>query len=183
MADHSRAGDRLRADPTLVPAYLEEVLRFESPFRGHFRVATRRARAMLRLFGPFFKPRALAGFQRDLRRTARALGAVRDLDVALAKLAKFSRDQDEPVREALAELAAEWRVERRHAYRELVAWLDSSAYRRFIAEFDAFLHRPGQGARRFASARARTTPPTSGDTTITFSSFCRAMSDSRIGAA
>lgn len=30
----------LRAEPELVPAYLEEVLRFESPFRGHFRVAT-----------------------------------------------------------------------------------------------------------------------------------------------
>ena len=31
----------LRADPTLAPRFLEEVVRLESPFRGHFRVATR----------------------------------------------------------------------------------------------------------------------------------------------
>jgi hypothetical protein len=31
----------LRTDPTLVPRFLEEVVRLESPFRGHFRVATR----------------------------------------------------------------------------------------------------------------------------------------------
>lgn len=41
LTEHAALQDRLRADPTLVPAYLEEVLRFESPFRGHFRVATR----------------------------------------------------------------------------------------------------------------------------------------------
>ena len=33
--------DRLRADPGLVVPFLEEVVRLESPFRGHFRVATR----------------------------------------------------------------------------------------------------------------------------------------------
>ncbi|WP_308124015.1 cytochrome P450 [Mycolicibacterium xanthum] len=29
--------DRLRQDPALLPAFLEEVLRFEPPFRGHYR--------------------------------------------------------------------------------------------------------------------------------------------------
>jgi cytochrome P450 len=41
LAEHPDVQDRLRADPTVVPAYLEEVVRIESPFRGHFRVATR----------------------------------------------------------------------------------------------------------------------------------------------
>jgi cytochrome P450 len=34
----------VRAEPALLTTYLEEVLRIESPFRGHFRVATRDAR-------------------------------------------------------------------------------------------------------------------------------------------
>ena len=36
---------------------------------------------------------------------------------------------------------------------------------------------------RLASARARTTPPTSGETTMVFSSLRLVMSDSRMGAA
>jgi cytochrome P450 len=34
---------RLRAEPELVPTYVEEALRLESPFRGHFRQARRDA--------------------------------------------------------------------------------------------------------------------------------------------
>ncbi len=39
MVEHLQ--DRLRGEPGLVPAFVEEVLRLESPFRGHFRVTTR----------------------------------------------------------------------------------------------------------------------------------------------
>jgi cytochrome P450 len=41
LGEHRQVQADLRADPTQIPAYLEEVLRLESPFRGHFRVATR----------------------------------------------------------------------------------------------------------------------------------------------
>ncbi len=109
------------------------------------RVATRRARAAERLFGPYFKPKAIRAIAKNLRRTARSLGAVRDLDVALAKLDKHAQGLPEIEREALVELAAEWRVQRRHAYRELLDWLDSPAYRRFVAEMADFCHRPGRG--------------------------------------
>lgn len=43
LADNPDLQRRLRADHRLIPAYLEEVVRVESPFRGHFRVATRDA--------------------------------------------------------------------------------------------------------------------------------------------
>jgi cytochrome P450 len=43
LAERPDLQAQLRADPTLIPAYIEEVLRFESPFRGHFRVAARPA--------------------------------------------------------------------------------------------------------------------------------------------
>jgi hypothetical protein len=44
LAEHPEIQDQVRADPTIIPQYLEEVLRIESPFRGHFRVATRDTR-------------------------------------------------------------------------------------------------------------------------------------------
>ncbi len=37
LAERSDLQDLLRRDPELVPRFLEEVLRFESPFRGHYR--------------------------------------------------------------------------------------------------------------------------------------------------
>jgi cytochrome P450 family 144 len=41
LAERAHLQDRLRGEPGLVPAFVEEVLRLESPFRGHFRVTTR----------------------------------------------------------------------------------------------------------------------------------------------
>ena len=37
LAERPEIQDQLRADPGLVPRFLEEVLRLESPFRGHYR--------------------------------------------------------------------------------------------------------------------------------------------------
>lgn len=123
------------------------------------RVATRRARAAAQLFGPYFKPKAIESIVKGLRRTARALGAVRDLDVALAKLQKHAQDLPAAERDSLAELAAEWRVQRRHSYRELQEWLDGAAYRRFVAELAVFCRTPGRGARRVATKRHKTPQP------------------------
>ena len=36
----ARLQEELRADPSLIPAFIEETLRLESPFYGHFRQAT-----------------------------------------------------------------------------------------------------------------------------------------------
>jgi cytochrome P450 len=44
LAELPDVQEQVRADPALVPYYLEEVLRIESPFRGHFRIATRDTR-------------------------------------------------------------------------------------------------------------------------------------------
>jgi cytochrome P450 len=41
LADHPELQDELRAEPAKVPAFIEEVLRFESPFRYHPRTAAR----------------------------------------------------------------------------------------------------------------------------------------------
>ena len=41
LAEHPDLQDRLRRDAALVPAFIEEALRYDPPFRGHYRVATR----------------------------------------------------------------------------------------------------------------------------------------------
>lgn len=41
LADDPALADTLRADPALIDAFVEETLRLQSPFRGHFRVTTR----------------------------------------------------------------------------------------------------------------------------------------------
>jgi cytochrome P450 family 144 len=44
LAEHPDLQEQLRAGPELIPAFLEEVLRVESPFRGHYRVVRRSCR-------------------------------------------------------------------------------------------------------------------------------------------
>ncbi|WP_158079423.1 cytochrome P450 [Actinomadura sp. CNU-125] len=41
LADDPALADRLREEPDRIEAFVEETLRLESPFRGHFRVTTR----------------------------------------------------------------------------------------------------------------------------------------------
>lgn len=41
LAEQQQVQERLRADPELIPAFVEEVMRLESPFRGHYRMARR----------------------------------------------------------------------------------------------------------------------------------------------
>lgn len=40
LADDRSLQDRLRADPALIPSFVEEVCRLDPPFRGHYRRAT-----------------------------------------------------------------------------------------------------------------------------------------------
>ena len=41
LAERPDLQEQLRADPSLVPSFVEEACRFDPPFRGHYRVATR----------------------------------------------------------------------------------------------------------------------------------------------
>jgi cytochrome P450 family 144 len=41
LAEHPDLQDSLRANPAAIPAFVEEAVRLESPFRGHFRVTAR----------------------------------------------------------------------------------------------------------------------------------------------
>lgn len=111
------------------------------------RVATRRARAAARLYAGFFgrKNKALRRFADALRKTGRLLGAVRDLDVAIERLERFEAGDDERAGADL--LADRWRTARAAAHAQLLDWLDSADYRKFVARFAEFGATAGAGVR------------------------------------
>ncbi len=129
------------------------------------RVSTRRMRAAYRIFEAYFEPKAVRSFNKTLRRIGAALGAVRDLDVLLEKAEAYQGAlqaapaapaaapadaiQAPPAEDAggLAPLLDDWHARRELARREMLDTLDSGAYRRFVADFQAFLTTPGAGAR------------------------------------
>ena len=112
------------------------------------RVATRRMRAAFRLFGSYFRPKAIAGFKRDLRKTGRALGAIRDLDVFNREAQIYLETLPEERKDGLAPLFGQWERERGQARKTLIAFLDSKRYQHFAADFSVFLTTEGAGVVR-----------------------------------
>ena len=110
------------------------------------RVATRRMRAAFGVFAPYFDPDVLRPFLKGLRRTGRALGRVRDLDVFMEKAQRYLAEQPEEERPDLGPLLAEWQEQRAAAREQMLAFLDGKHYQRFVPEFGDFLHTEGAGA-------------------------------------
>lgn len=132
--------------------------RGEDPEAVHdMRVAIRRMRAAARVFGPFFAKKAIRPHLKTLRKTARVLGAARDLDVGLAKLDLFRTERTEVG--GLEDVAARWQEQRAAAYARVQKWLDSDRYARFIADFAAFCTTPEAGQATLKPGRAGAPPP------------------------
>jgi CHAD domain-containing protein len=83
------------------------------------RVATRRLRAALEVFGPCFPPKQLKADLRDVKQLADALGERRDRDVAIAALDGLSAKMPAADRAGIESLVARLRDEQRHANEEL----------------------------------------------------------------
>ncbi len=111
------------------------------------RVATRRMRAAYRIFEAYFDPKVIKPFNKSLRQTGQALGAVRDLDVLLERAGAYRDALPAEQADALSPLLDDWRAQREVARRALLDYLDGPTYRRFVDEFQAFLSTPGAGAR------------------------------------
>jgi CHAD domain-containing protein len=109
------------------------------------RVATRRQRAALRLFGGYFKPKAIRPFGRALREVAGHLGAVRDLDVLLDAARTYQAGLSEPAARAFQPVLEAWGRERDADRVVLLAHLDGEDYRRFKEKYAAFLATEGAG--------------------------------------
>jgi len=110
------------------------------------RVATRRMRAAFRIFGDYYQPRVIAPFLKTLRRTGRALGAVRDLDVFAERTQAYLETVPEPQRGGLDAFMMELRSQRDSARGRLLTHLDSAAYGSFVAGFAEFVEPRGSSA-------------------------------------
>lgn len=106
------------------------------------RVATRRMRATWRVFGDAFRRTQVRHYVTELRAVARALGAVRDMDVLLARL---------PPDGDLAPLEDAWRQQRAESWQAALDLLDSVAYRRFVRDYVALTGKQGVAVRRRGS--------------------------------
>jgi CHAD domain-containing protein len=113
------------------------------------RVATRRMRAALRVFGPYLDADVMRPVDRGLRRTGRVLGAVRDLDVFHEKTMIYLDSLPESRRGDLDPLLAVWQERREHARGAMIEYLDGGRYPRFVETFTTLLGDPGRASLGF----------------------------------
>ena len=107
------------------------------------RVATRRMRAAFQVFGDHLDMKRLAPLVKDLRRTARALGRVRDLDVFWDKTGRYLGGLAPDQRPDLTLLREAWEAQREIARGQMLDYLDSERYASFRERFAEMLQAGG----------------------------------------
>jgi len=167
IAPKRRRAPKIRLDDTMAEAARKTLLLHWGNMLAHeagaregtdseqvhdMRVATRRMRAALRVFDEFLDADAFKPFAKMLRRTARVLGAVRDLDVFREKTQHYLDTLPDERKAELDPLLAAWQIEYQRARGELIEWLDSAAYAQFKTAFAEFLQTPGAGAAKVDSS-------------------------------
>ncbi len=118
------------------------------------RVAIRRMRSLLKLLADHYQAGAVRKLDTGLRDIARALGAVRDLDVFIIDLENFAASQPQAQQAALRELIDRLDRRRARSRRRLNRFLDSKGYARSLRRFNRFCKRSGKGARRIQQSSA-----------------------------
>ncbi len=99
---------------TLLVAEIEGVKKAEDIEAVHrMRVATRRLRSALPVFGPFLAPRRFETWRKRIRGITRALGAARDADVQIEHLAQLVSSLTPPERAGVRRLLLRIRQRRR----------------------------------------------------------------------
>ena len=109
------------------------------------RVAIRRARAAARIYRSYFELKAVRHYLKRLRKTAQLLGAVRDMDVAIAKLVDYQSKARGKRRRDLQATLDGWLAKRASAHHALVEWLDSEQFAEFLIDVLQFCRTPGAG--------------------------------------
>ena len=104
-----------------------------------YRVATRRLRAALRVFRDAYPRRATRPIREGLSELADALGAVRDLDVRLAEVDRWTEGQETPARDAIEPLREYLAARRRAAAAKLARKLDSRGHQRLMVALIEFV--------------------------------------------
>ena len=134
----ARAGIKLvlltRFDELL--SWREAALDWADPEGVHsMRVASRRLRSALRDFMPYVRKRRLAPVLKPLRQLARALGDVRDHDVAILGLEEIQKHAPRETSAALTELIETRKAIREEARKELEAVITTEELQALQLEF------------------------------------------------
>jgi CHAD domain-containing protein len=123
------------------------VIAGEDPEEVHkMRVATRRQRAALRVFGDGLEPKARRKHRRELRGLADGLGAVRDQDVLLEILDAFGARSSARGRAGLRRLHDAWTSDRETSRDKLIKTLASKRLAEFVARYESFVSTEGRDA-------------------------------------
>ena len=120
-------------------------------FVHDMRVAIRRARTAYELFGQYFRQRDVKPYFTGLRRLAKLLGRVRDLDVALVNLNAFHQETPRSKKADVRKLEELTRDRRTSARAQLMEWLDSPEHASLIAGFMKFTSSEGKGVKKSLS--------------------------------
>ena len=112
------------------------------------RVAVRRMRSLLRLVSNYHRSKTVANIEKRLRQIARALGAIRDLDVLILDLQQFSATLPSDAQKQANALIS--RLERRRAKRRkrLNTFFDSKGYERSLRQLERFAENTSKRERR-----------------------------------
>jgi CHAD domain-containing protein len=110
------------------------------------RVATRRMRAALLVFGDYLDQEKYSPFGKALRRTGRFLGEVRDLDVFWEKTHRYLDTLPPEHQDELVPLQVVWQGARDQARDKLLAYLNGAHYDNFKQSFGDFLDIHAVGA-------------------------------------
>ncbi|NDJ51453.1 MAG: CHAD domain-containing protein [Chloroflexi bacterium] len=110
------------------------------------RVAIRRMRSALEVFGHFYTDKVRDRLDKGLRRTARAMSRVRDLDVQIEQAASYSAEQTEARLQDLDPLIDYWQGQRGKARKAMLSYLNDKDYRKLIARLASFTDTPGKAA-------------------------------------
>jgi len=120
----------------------------EDPEELHdMRVATRRMRAAFQVFGKHYEKTMRKRLLKGLKRTGRALGRVRDLDVFMQNAQLYLADLPDERQVDLDMLAMLWAEQRKDARQNMLSYLDGQPYRDFVEEFNTFVSSPGMASR------------------------------------
>jgi CHAD domain-containing protein len=110
------------------------------------RVATRRMRSALRLFTPYYDEDAVRLLRRGMRRTGRALGRVRDLDIFMAHVQDYLAALPVERQGELDIPLAYWEKRHRRAQEKMLAYLDGGRYQEFVELMGRFANTRGLGS-------------------------------------
>lgn len=112
------------------------------------RVATRRMRSLFNLLSAYYRPKSTRPHVKILKKVARTLGDVRDMDVQIEALGHYVASIPEEDQITFQSSFAYLIVQRSNAHQKLVDLLDSKKYRKFITGLQEFLTTLGDGARQ-----------------------------------